>query len=664
MDFSLPRIRVWIWLVWLPAAIALALPSFFAEVGVSGVHPAGRIVGLLAIAAAIPVWLTLRGKWPRVELPLLAIAAVAPPLLREPVATLVTMVTVVAACGFGKCGCDWLKLRFRHRSAEIAISAGIGFAAWIVVLIALGLLGQIRASAIAVTLGISLIAFRRGIFRMGRLSGEIFRGWHEPGAFAGIQTIFLGAMILVLQPVALTPSVLYDALATHLAASRNFSLHHTLAPFGDYGFLPQGFELMMGAADTLAGQAAEQMVAPVFLGLAFVTMYAIARELGARREIALAGATLATALPFVQWTGAIAKNDVPMAFFLLVGLLAYLQLVSGGELGWIEPSWILAGAFLAAGAVNVKHTGWIGVVPLAVLFLIAGLKQPRRVRTMVSATAVFLVFGSFWMMRAALAHGDPVYPLRAPGAMERPASLVPLRDRLAYLFRIQFQGTPIFEGNSTTRLGPFFLLFIPAIFQIKRSDWNGRSLACCFFAAVYLSIWFSTWPVLRYGIAPIVLIVIAVAAGLARAIETAATGLAAALLASVVFCHLLNLSTLVGMSLNVPRLEYLAGRMDRDTYLAESLSSYPAIAWVREHGAAGASILAIGTHAVAYAPDPASMTTLFPDEGPYPAAEARDAIAGRAYRYVIISRNADLAAIFGAKSPEFADSHFAVFGLP
>jgi len=661
MDFPLSRVRVsiWIWAPWLPVAIALALPPFFSEIGASGVHPAGRMGGLLAIAAAIPVWLKLRDKWPHVELPLLAMAAVGPPLLREPVATLVTMAIFIATYGFGRCACDWLNLRFKHRSVEIAIPAGIGFAAWIVVLIALGLLGRITASAIAVTLAISLIAFRHGVYRMGRLAREIHRDWHEPGAFAGIQTMFLGAMILVLQPVALTPSILYDALATHLAASRNFSLHHTLAPFGDYGFLPQGFELTMGAADTLAGQAAEQMVAPVFLGLAFVTMYAIAREVGARRRIALGGATLATALPFVQWTGAIAKNDIPMAFFLLAALLAYLQFVSGGE-----PGWIFAGAFLAAGAANVKHTGWMGILPLAVLFLIAAFKQPRRVRTIVSATAVLLVFGGFWMVRAAIAHGDPVYPLRAPGAMERPALQVPLLDRLAYLFRVQFQGTPIFEGNSTTRLGPFFLLFLPALFEIKRGDWNRRGVACCFFAAVYLSIWFSTWPVLRYGIAPIVLIAIAVAAGLARAIETVPAGLAGALLASVVFCHLLNLSTLVGMSLSVPRLEYLAGRMDRDTYLAGSLSSYPAIAWVREHGAAGASILAIGTHAVAYAPDPGLMSTSFPEEGPFPAGEVRSAIAGRTYRYVIISKDADLAAIFGAKSPEFADSRFAVFGLP
>jgi Dolichyl-phosphate-mannose-protein mannosyltransferase len=652
--------RTWIWLAWLPIAIALALRPFLAEIGAKGVHPIGRIGALLAIAAAIPVWLKIREKLPRIELPLLAIAVSVPPLVREPRATLVTILIVLAACGFGRCACDWVKLCFETRSAEIAVSAGIGFSAWIVVLIALGLAGQITSLAIAVTLGIAVAAFRRGVLRICSVLGTVFRDWHATGAFAGVQTMFLGAMILVLQPVVLTPSLLYDALATHLAASRNFSLHHTIAPFGDYGFLPQGFELMMGAADSLAGQAAAQMVAPVFLGLTWLAIFAIARELGAARRIALASAIFATTLPFVQWTGAIAKNDIPMAFFLLAALLVYLQSSARGD-----PRWVLAGAFLAAAAENVKHTGLLGVLPLAILFVIAILRQPHGARMIPAAAAVFLVTGSFWMLRAGLSHGNPLYPLYAPGGdAPSTAGLPSVLDRVAYVVSLQFRGMPIYEGTSDTRLGPFFLLFFPAILWFRRGDWSRRTLACCFFVAIYLAIWISSWPALRYATAPVLLLAIAVAAGLARAIEAAPGWIATALLSSIVLCHLFNLSTLAGMSLNLPRLQYLVGRFDRESYLKQSLGSYGALAWVRDHGPADARILAIGTHALAYAPDPAFMTPLFTEDGPFPLGDVQREIASGNYRYAIISKSSNVHAIFERRAPDFEDSHFAVYKLP
>ena len=660
MEHSLSKSRVWIWALWLPAAVALAIPPFLSQIAAKQVHPLARILLLLAMAAAIPLWLAFRRRWSGVELGLLAMAMLAPPLFRAPRATVVTLAILAAACAFGRCCCDWLKLPLKHRSSEIAMSAGIGFTAWMVVLIALGLAGMIIAPAIAAAVGLALIVFRRGLVRIGRTASQIFRDWREPDALSGIQTMFLGAMILVLQPVVLTPSLLYDALATHLAASKSFSLHHTLAPYGEYGFLPQGYELMMGAAHTLAGQAAEQMVAPVFLALAFLAMYAIVRELGGRPKTALAGATLATALPFIQWNGAVAKNDICMAFFLLVALLASLRWITSGE-----PGWILAGAFAAAGAENIKHTALVGAAPLAVLFLIGAARRPRAARTITQAAAVFLVFGSFWMLRAAVLRGDPLYPLRAPGGDARSAEVLPsVKDRIAYAASLQFQGMPIYEGNSDTRLGPFFLLFLPGVLWFRRGDWSRGALACGFFIAVYLALWISSWPALRYAAAPVALLAVGLTEGLVRAIEGAPARLGSALLAAVCFCHLLDFSNLAGMSLNRARLEYMARRMDDNAYLSQSLPAYAAIQWTGRHADRGRLTLAIGADAAAYAEDPRTMASLFSGEGPFPPEEVRRAIAGANYEYVIIPRKADLAAIFGAKTPQFEDSRFAVFRLP
>jgi hypothetical protein len=342
-----------------------------------------------------------------------------------------------------------------------------------------------------------------------------------------------------------------------------------------------------------------------------------------------------------------------MAFFLLTALLACLRAFSGNA------GWILAGAFLAAAAENVKHTALLGIVPLAILFLIAALRLPqRRALTIASAIAIFLAFGSFWWVRSAIAHHDAFYPVHAPDAVTTPSTvLLPMNDRPAFLLSLQFEGTPVLEGNSTTRLGPLFLLFLPAILWIARRDTNGATLACALFIATYLALWFVTLPVLRYAVVPIAVMAIGL---IACAIRANVTRL---LIVTMILCHLTTLLNLAGMSINLPRLEYAAYRVSADGYLSQALPSYPAIAWIRDH-APESRILGIGTHALAYAPDPSRIDLAVNDEGPFDSDEIRNLIARNPYQYVIITKSANLPAIFGVKAAAFDSASFAVYQLP
>jgi hypothetical protein len=400
------------------------------------------------------------------------------------------------------------------------------------------------------------------------------------------------------------------------------------------------------------------MIAPLFLALFWLAVYAIAREAGAARETSLGAATLAIAIPFIQWTGANVKNDIGAGFFLLAALLAYLQSTGGGG-----ARWILTGTFLCAAAENMKHTALLGVAPLAVLMLVSLWNRSHRARTIALACLVFLIFGGFWMARAAWIEGDPFYPLRSPGMMGPMAGAAfhSLADRFAFLIRLQFWGQPIFEGDSATRLGPLFLLFLPAIFWIDRRDPDRRTLGIFFFTAAYLAIWLSTWPVLRYAAAPIALAAAGVGTWVSRSIRAAPKWLAGALLASVAICYLLDAANLAGMCLNLDRIRYVARMTDDDAYLRATLPSYPAIAWTREHAATGTPIFAAGTHALAYAADPALFFSPFPEEGPFPPAEIRRAVTEARYGYAILPVAVN---VFGAQKPEFTDAHFAVYRLP
>jgi hypothetical protein len=249
--------RPWIWMVTLPVAAVLSIPAFLSQLGPREAHPQARILGLVAIAAAIPVWLAFRKRWRGADVFLLATVMLVPVVFREPRATAFTIATFAAACGFGNCVCGWLKLPPGKCAYEIVISAGIGMGAWIAVMTVLGFAGLINGTAVAMVIGIALIACRKGVMRVGHATLGAARDWKEPGAFTGIQIMFFALMILILQPVVIAPSILYDSLPTHLAASRNLAIHHAIQSGGEYSYLPQGFELMMGASDTLAGQAGE-----------------------------------------------------------------------------------------------------------------------------------------------------------------------------------------------------------------------------------------------------------------------------------------------------------------------------------------------------------------------------------------------------------------------
>lgn len=643
-----------LWTVWLPLAALLYLRSWFTRTFHT---PSQFMLEAVALAILASVFLFLRRRWPRLDVLALALIVLAPPLWRHPLASLVTLATLAAALAAGRSAMDALHLTPKSAAARIAIAAGIGLSAWIVILLALGAAGFLRADVIVALVAVAILVFRRGLVEIARVLRETCTAWNLPGAYAGLQVFALLAFAAVLQPVILTPSLLYDALATHLAASKNYAIHHSLAPSSEYDFLPQGLELMMAAADTLGAQPAEQMVEPLFLGFSWLAVYALARKTIRSRETAFAGATLAISLPFAAWDGAVVKNDIAAAFFLLAALLVFLE--------WLDSRrapWIVVAAFLCAGAENIKHTALLGIAPLAILFLLAAWREPRLAPTIAAAIAVFLLFGGFWMVRAAVMRGDPVYPLRSAGAMEPMATAVfhSVAGRLAFLFHVQFDGQPVFEGSSTTRLGPLFLLFLPAIFWGRRKSLRAPAAACLLFSFLYLILWLWTWPVLRYAAAPLMLAAAGITALFARALHRAAP----LLFVAVTFCDLCNFGNLLGMSVNLDRVKYLARLSTDDSYLRANLPAYAAISYTRDHARPGDRILAVGARSLAYAAEPAAMSSPFPDAGPFDPAEIRRAIDHGNFAFAIVPSRVDARAIFGPRAPQFADSNFGVYSIP
>jgi len=76
----------------------------------------------------------------------------------------------------------------------------------------------------------------------------------------------------------------------------------------------------MTAGLMLAGQPCAQMLPPVFFLLAALLLVRIVRACGGSPTGAVCGVVFAASVPFLHWTGSVAKNDLAMAFFELAAL--------------------------------------------------------------------------------------------------------------------------------------------------------------------------------------------------------------------------------------------------------------------------------------------------------------------------------------------------------
>jgi 4-amino-4-deoxy-L-arabinose transferase-like glycosyltransferase len=658
--------RIWIWPVWLAAALAVSIPLFRLELDYR--HPPAKFAGLMALVVAMGVWIGLRRKRPGAELWVLGGALILPALVREPRATIVVAAMTAAAMAFGRCACDWLKLPIKGRAEELVASAALGFSAWIAVLMALGVSHALYAPVIGGLILAVLTLCRRGLARLLRCAAEIHEGWNEPDALTGMQTFAILVMIGSMHLVMLTPSIYFDSFATHLAAANYYALHHTLqpVPYMTYSGFPQGFELLMSAANLLAGQAGEQMISPVFLMLALAALYALARELGASRRVALVGAVFGMAIPAIEWSGSVAKNDLLLAFFLLFAVLGAVRSWRTRAAGWLY-----AVAFVAAGAQNVKLSAVIGIAPLALLMLVAWW---GRVREIAIALAVFLVFAAYFPVRNKLVFGSAVYPedlykVGTPGVVEDMKSAPMVRaEKLAALpWKLHFHGTWGFDGQNDTPLGFFFLLFLPAGLWMRRSDWSKATLGCVFFVVCYLLAWGLTVPIVRYAAAPLGMLAVGFSLGLVRTLRVAPGWMRMLLLGTVVYCEVYNWSVMSSLGVRMPRLQLLAGKMNADAFLRQIVKSYPSAAWIRDHARAGEETLSVGNFALAYIGDPGLVHEILDEPGPFPVSAIRSELAAGNYRYVLLPREVDPEQVFAgqrrAAALESSDERYLVFRL-
>jgi len=658
-----------LWLAW--AAIAVLLTAGIVRWHVEYFRSPGpqfyraAIVGLPLLAIAALAWTRLRtGFLWRYELGIITAIPVAIALIREPRATIViaALFTSCYCAGRALCeGCGWTT---DAPAADLLFSIASGFALLNTALFAGGIAGLWYPWFFAVLLLAPLLIFRHNVLSLIRTLLAIFQRWSQLTGLrqpaAGILIPFAALLAVGTTVLMLAPTLSWDAMKMHLPLAQYYLQAHALEPKPglDYSFFPQAAESLFTLVWSLGGQAAAQLIAPVFFALSLLAAWILARECGADAAEAWTGVVLVASLPVLHWAESVPKNDAELTFFMLTSLVAALCWRATSEFQWVQAGVV----FLACGFAT-KDLALFGAIPLAFIFLHAAWRQPRRLRAFASLALILTGLALIWNVRRFMLTGNPIFPLgpgvhMVPGWPPDPSFGGNLLRILRLPWDLHVHGHDFSETVLIAPLGIAFIFFWPAWLLTKRP---GRAEKLCLgFAIVAFLIWGWLSPLVRYAVPSLTVFALLTGVRLARFWRTSPFITRASLAVASLWVLITAVCAIMIVEINAPQLRYVAGAISRDEYLSQALSTYPSLAWLRDHTTPPERILGLENCSDVYAPPFPSYRSNCAFR-PWTSAEIENQLSQMHFDYLVTPAS-DRAPIPSAVEV-FRDPNFVVYRL-
>jgi len=602
----------YLWLLWLAFALFLTVGPFwwhvqyFSSPGPQYYRLVLAVLPGLALAAFGYGLLRKRGLW-RHEPLLFGAALLAGCLFYEPRSTLVILVLWASAYAIGKFCLDRLGVITKSHAEDISLCSAVGLALFTAAMFLLGLAGAYYFAVLAALVLIPCLVFFRRLQQLPLTLRGALETWRGDSGLArlpvGLAVTFAAVFMVCTMMLMLVPTINADSILFHFAEVGHYAEIHGLEPVPvmPYSYYPQGGEMLMTLAYILGGQAAAQMVNPLFFALSLVLLYALARHLKVSRAATVVGLVAAASIPFLHWTGSSFKNDFLLALYQMGSLYCFLRYRDERR-----GHWIYVGVFLLASSFGVKHTAVFGAVPLGLLYLTVTWRRPRLLAI---CFLIGLTFGFHWHARTYQLTGNPLYPRAAKDAGQR---VLPRRGArrstavlyLTYPWVVHFDGEKTFESPSNNPCGVFLVLFAPMALWIRRRGWNTAELVCLFAVLLHLAYLGYVWLIIRYALVPFCILAMLTASRLMSFYESSGRIVKGSLLGAVAYSFLFALLPTMITEINAPQFLYFAGRLDRDQYLEKTMRYQPSIRYLRESVPHDAVILSINNAARGYAPSP------------------------------------------------------------
>lgn len=440
-----------------------------------------------------------------------------------------------------------------------------------------------------------------------------------------IQTIFvlglLGSIVGSMLILCAVPPVSRDAMTHHLAVPKLYLQWGGIREIPDliFSYYPMNLDFLY-----LIFLAFGNDILPKYIHLAFglVTAGLIYHYLARRldRWYGLAGAVFFLSLPIIVKLGITAYVDLGLVCFSTAALIALIQWMENG----FQARYLILSASLCGLALGTKYNGLILFFLMAAFVPLIYLRvsESRRPATAMGYGSLFalvaLILFSPWLIRNLIWTGNPLYPLfdslfnpDAPrnrwalshflvrhlnyGESWWEIALIPLR--------VFFQGE---DGNPKYfdgKLNPL-LLFLPIAAFVRNQGaplQRQKRLLLAFSVLFLLFSFFQTDMRIRYispSIPPLVMLSMFGLQNLVELIRRMSTrwssGLAAGILAMAgAFGMGQNALYIADQFAYVDPIPYLAGKVDRDTYIERYIHEYPVIQYINRELPEDARILSI-----------------------------------------------------------------------
>lgn len=619
----------WLWATWLLLFGLISVQPWARHLEYARLHHPDLwvlfVIALVVVCLVLPVVYqrTFRTKLWRYE-PLLVTAAVlVAGLLYNPRATLVVSGLSVTAYALGRTAIERCGIRSESPALRILSYMLTGFSLVLLVALALGSVGKLQGPWVAGACGLGIVVGARyvpGLFTDLKVLWLRWRTAQElGGSLAGLAVVAAAGFILTALLPILAPSIAFDALKFHLPAAEVYARTGWVRPLAveTYSEGPQGFEVLAACAWSLGGQAAAQLVHPLFWALSLLAGASLARNWGASRDAVVIGLTLGLAVPYAHWTGAVAKNDWMVAAYLLGTLSAYLE--------WRRTShfrWLMLGAFWAGVAAAVKYTAFLGLAPLGLLYLLAVRKHSNPLGALCLLAIVFGPLGLYWSVRNTVRFGNPIYPHR----LNEP---VPPKSRVASFYGPQ--GLPRrlvltpwavhFRGRGTSAetrnpLGLALVFTLPLWWLLRRSSQRPELRAVAWFCGLSLLLATLIFPQIRFVLAALLLLFFLTGERLAALDRFCQGWLSQLTRLALASCLALSLAIVWILEVNRPQLSLFTFRSSRAEYLRQALAPYGSLEALQRLAGPDDRILAIDNCSRLYAPFPERFSCEYIGESP------------------------------------------------
>lgn len=477
---------------------------------------------------------------------------------------------------------------------KIPFSIGCGLAGLSTITFFFGIFGFLHKPVFYILLLI-LFAFSLKNFlyrKNSKIPGLTFQGTFLPVTFFVFFAVsFVGA---------LTPPTFYDSMVYHLAIPLQYVKNHRIIEIESNIFsnFPQNIEMLYTMAIILCDDILANLIHFVFFPLITLSIYGFLREKYDSKISIFASLIFATT-PAIVMLASGTYVDLGLTFYLFLSFVSVMK--------WTETSlnkWLVLSGLFAGFSLGIKYTAGISAVIFILIIFCTAVSKKENVlpKIIIFAAPAFLVFLP-WLVKNYIFTGNPVFPFyifdNAPGHIQKYLSHVSRHGTSAPAYflnlpwNITMEGIKFGGGFDIT--GPFYLVFLPVLFLITKTD---KFLKISFaYLILYFFLWSISAKVLRFliPIFPVAAIVFSGCIFKFNKESNLAKNIVKIILSVIIIS---NFAVLLFIQNFISPLPQLFGNITKDDYLSSKVLNpnnfYPAVKFMNEAFDSNSKTLFVG----------------------------------------------------------------------